>query len=116
MRWRSASDRSRKSKNDSVSFLPPQKNTGSRFQRSRLKLSHLGGLESLEIPTKNRPDGQAETAKLTTLQAAFLDALLQLAQRETSAESIALPSGPVEPSELRRVVVALLRAKGEVAP
>jgi hypothetical protein len=49
------------------------------------------------------------------MQAAFLASLVELAQRETRAESIAIPSGPVEPSELRRVVVALLRAKSEGA-
>jgi hypothetical protein len=45
------------------------------------------------------------------MESAFLGALTALAQRETHAESIALPSGPVEPRELRRVVVALLRAR-----
>jgi hypothetical protein len=69
----------------------------------------------LQIFTKKRPDGQAATATLSPMQAAFLAGLLDLAQRETRAESIAIPSGPVEPSELRRVVVALLRAKSEGA-
>jgi hypothetical protein len=46
------------------------------------------------------------------IQAAFLAGLLDLAQRETSDESIALPSGPVDPIELRQVIIALLRARG----
>ena len=56
---------------------------------------------------------QAKKQDLWSKQAAFLASLVDLAQRETRAESIAIPSGPVEPSELRRVVVALLRAKSE---
>jgi hypothetical protein len=45
------------------------------------------------------------------METAFLAGLVDLAQRETGDESISLPSGPVEPRELRRVVVALLRAR-----
>ena len=47
------------------------------------------------------------------MQAAFLAGLLDLAQRETGDAAIALPTGVVEPREIRQALVALMRAKGE---
>ena len=41
------------------------------------------------------------------MHAAFLDALLDWAQRETGDELIAIPTGVVDPAELRQVIVAL---------
>jgi hypothetical protein len=63
--------------------------------------------------SQNRPGGQAATAKLTPMQAAFLAGLIDLARRENSAESIVLPTGHVEPGEIRQAIVALVRAKVE---
>jgi hypothetical protein len=45
------------------------------------------------------------------MQAAFLAGLIDLARRETSAESIVLPTGHVEPGELRQAIVALTCAR-----
>jgi len=48
------------------------------------------------------------------MQAAFLAGLLDWARRETRSESIPpLPVGKVDPSELRQVVCALVRARAE---
>jgi hypothetical protein len=68
----------------------------------------------LKIPIKNRHDGQAKAAKLTPMESAFLAGLVDLAQRETDDAAIALPTGVVEPGELRQAIVALTcAAKGE---
>jgi hypothetical protein len=66
-------------------------------------------LNAIQPQAKNQ-DGKR--VSLLPMQAAFLAGLLDLAQRETSDESIALPSGPVDPIELRQVIIALLRARG----
>jgi hypothetical protein len=49
---------------------------------------------------------------LTTLQAAFLGALVDMAQREAGDVSIS-PADDVAPHEIRRAIHALVRAKGE---
>jgi hypothetical protein len=58
---------------------------------------------------------QAKKQDLSSMQAAFLGALVDLAQRETCEAAIAIPTGLVEPGELRQAIVALTcAAKGEV--
>ncbi|HKI14285.1 MAG TPA: hypothetical protein VKA12_04635 [Roseiarcus sp.] len=51
-------------------------------------------------------------ASLTSMQIAFLDALIAWAQRQTNS-TVALASGRVDPLELRQVVIAILRARGD---
>jgi hypothetical protein len=68
----------------------------------------LARIESVKIPTKKRPDGQAKVA-LTPMERAFLGALTALAQR---GDASITPAGDVAPDELRATVVALC-AKGE---
>jgi hypothetical protein len=63
--------------------------------------------------SKKQGNIQEASRGLTPMQAAFLAGLLDLAQRETGAESIVLPTGHVEPGEIRQAIVALVRAKVE---
>jgi hypothetical protein len=60
----------------------------------------LGGKNYLEA-TSDKAKKQDVAGGLSPMQAAFLAGLVDLAQREAGDESIALPTGPVEPGELR---------------
>jgi hypothetical protein len=76
----------------------------------------LGKRKVSQTPSKKERGNQEASGVPTPMESAFLAGLIDLARRETSAESIALPTGAVKPHELRQAVVALMRAKGEVAP
>src|SRR5271166_4672493 len=49
----------------------------------------------------------------TLMAHAFMLALIRLARRRQSDRPIALPSGAVDPSELARVVIAIMRAHSQ---
>ena len=66
-----------------------------------------------ETLSKKQRSAQEASGGLSPMQSAFLAGLVDLAQRETRAELIALPTGAVKPHELRQAVAALLCAKGE---
>jgi hypothetical protein len=72
----------------------------------------LGGKNYL-VATSDKAKKQDVAGVLTPMESAFLAGLIDLARRETGAESIALPTGAVKPHELRQAVAALLCAKGE---
>jgi hypothetical protein len=65
-----------------------------------------------ELFSEKRRGNQEASGGLSPMQAAFLARLLDWVQRETRVEPISLPSGPVDPIELRQVIIALLRARG----
>lgn len=68
-----------------------------------------------ETPSKKQRGNQEASGGLSPMQSAFLAGLVDLALRQAVAELIALPTGHVDPVELRQAVVALLRARGAEA-
>jgi hypothetical protein len=66
-----------------------------------------------ETFSKKRRGNQEASGGLTPMQSAFLAGLLDWAQRETGDELIAIPTGVVDPAELRQVIVALKCARDE---
>jgi hypothetical protein len=75
----------------------------------------LEDARSSALASESQSKKQSSGVRLPPMQAAFLSGLLDLAQRETGDELISLPTGDVDPQELRTVIVALLRARGREA-